>query len=197
MIDSIMLATSNQGKAREFRKLLPGVEILTLAEIPMEMPEEDGETFEEIAVRKAEYVAERLGRVVIADDSGLEVDALGGAPGIRSARYAEGTDADRNQKLLKALEGISDRTARFVCAMALARPGHPSVVTRGTCEGRIALSPQGEEGFGYDPVFELDEPHQTEVPRTMARLSADEKSRVSHRYRAMLAIKPHIDALSS
>ena len=186
---SLFLATGNPGKAREVRALLPNVQVLTLAERPLPMPEETGVTFEENAVLKAEFAAARLGMPALADDSGLEVDALGGAPGVRSARYAEGTDADRWRKLLAALGESEDRSARFVCALALARPNQAPRVVRGTCEGRIAAAPDGEGGFGYDPIFEV------EPGRTMARLSPEEKNRRSHRGAALRALLPELNQL--
>jgi len=137
-------------------------------------------------------VARLLGVPALADDSGLEVDALGGAPGVRSARYAEGSDRDRWEKLLAALEDVPQerRQARFVCAMALAAPGRETVVVRGTCEGEILRAPSGEGGFGYDPVF---------LPRgqsrTMAELHRDEKGAISHRGRALRAIEAQLAAL--
>lgn len=185
----LFLATANPGKAREFRALLPQVEVVTLAEHPLEMPDETDPTFEGNAASKAEHIVRSLGLAAIADDSGLEVDALGGAPGVRSARYAPGTDEDRYLKLIEAMKGQADRTARFVCAMALAQPGAETVVVRGTCEGHIAEAPSGEGGFGYDPVF-LVEPG-----RTMATLSREEKNAVSHRAAALKHIGPHLDAL--
>lgn len=185
----LFFATGNAGKAREIRSLLPGVEVLTLAERPLAMPEETGETFEANAVLKAEAAATTLGIPAIADDSGLEVDALGGAPGVRSARYAPGTDADRYRALLSALDGRADRAARFVCAMALARPGHRTITVRGTCEGRIGEAPRGEGGFGYDPVFVLED------GRTMAELSREEKNARSHRGAALAALRPHLEGI--
>lgn len=186
---ALVLATRNAGKTREVRALLAGVEVLTLDDRPIEMPEETGETFEENAILKAEHASWVLGLPVLADDSGLEVDALGGAPGVRSARYAEGTDEDRYRKLLAALEPAEDRSARFVCVMALARPGAATIVTRGTCEGTIARAPRGDGGFGYDPVFLVD------GARTMAELSQAEKNAISHRGAALRAMATHLEAL--
>jgi len=128
---------------------------------------------------------------VLADDSGLAVDALGGAPGVRSARYAPGSDADRIAKLLAALAAVPDerRTARFVCAMVLAAPGADPIAREGTCEGRIGRDPRGDRGFGYDPVFVLAD------GRTMAELELAEKNRVSHRGRALEAMLPDLREL--
>jgi XTP/dITP diphosphohydrolase len=192
-VKRLLVATHNPGKAIEIRSALEGeVEVQTLADHPeIEMPPEDAETFEENARLKAEHVAAIVGVPVLADDSGLVVDALGGRPGVRSARYAPGTDSDRYEKLLGELAGApaDQRTARFVCAMVLARPGAESIVREGTCEGRIGESPRGSGGFGYDPVFVLPD------GRTMAELSLEEKNRVSHRGRAIAAILPEIRAV--
>ena len=187
----LILASTNAGKAREFRQRLSALEIKTLGDLAqkIEMPPENGKTFAANAAQKAEHVARILSLPVIADDSGLSVDALDGAPGIHSARYAPGTDANRNAKLIGALVGVQDRkrTARFVCAMALAAPGIETVVVRGTIEGRIGLSPQGENGFGYDPLFF---PHNRQV--TMAELTMEEKNEISHRGQAISAMIPHL-----
>lgn len=168
--------------------MLDGVDVETLADHPdLVMPPETGATFEENARLKAEHAARALGLPALADDSGLEVDALGGAPGVRSARYAPGTDADRVRKLLAALDGVpeGDRTARFRCAMAFAADGMPTAITHGGCEGRIAVAPRGAGGFGYDPVFVLALDH-----RTMAELPADEKNARSHRSAALTGMRP-------
>lgn len=189
---TLFLATANPGKAREVRALLPEVALETLAERPLEMPEEVGESFEVIAVEKARFASEALGLPVIADDSGLEVDALGGRPGVRSARYVEGTDADRWRKVLDEMTGVEDRRARFVCAMALVIPGATPVVIRGTCEGRIGAEPEGEGGFGYDPIFRVEDRGQW---RSMALLTQDEKNARSHRGHALRQIRPHLEQL--
>jgi XTP/dITP diphosphohydrolase len=190
MSRTLVLATGNPGKAREVKALLPAVEVLTLADRPVEMPEETGETFEANARLKAEHAADVLGVPALADDSGLEVDALGGRPGVHSARYAPGTDEDRYRKLLDELEGEPARSARFVCVMALAAPGRETVLSRGTCEGTIALEPFGDGGFGYDPVFVVGG-----EDRTMANLTPEEKNERSHRGAALRAMAPHLEAL--
>lgn len=186
----LIVATKNPGKAREIRRLLADeVSVETLVDHPdIEQPPEDAETFEGNARIKAEHLMERLRVPVLADDSGLVVDALGGQPGVRSARYAPGTDADRIHKLLDALKGVPKerRTARFVCAMVLARPGETPIVREGKCEGRIGEVPRGSGGFGYDPVFVLPD------GRTMAELDPEEKNGVSHRGRALSAMVPAI-----
>ncbi len=189
---AVLLASQNAGKAREFTALLQGlvvVEALT-PEDAAHMPEETGETFEENARLKVEAIARRTGRVVLADDSGLVVDALDGAPGVRSARYAPGTDRDRYEKLLAALAHLDPadraaRAARFVCALAYAHPGRPLVLVRGTLEGHIIAEARGAHGFGYDPVF---------VPeggaRTLAEHDLAEKGLLSHRGRALARLRP-------
>lgn len=186
----LIVATQNPGKAKEIRRLLANeASVETLAEhLEIVLPPEDASTFEGNAVIKAEHVMKRLGVPVLADDSGLVVDALDGAPGVRSARYAPGTDADRVAKLLDALKDVPEarRTARFVCAMALACPGETPVVREGKCEGRITDAPRGSGGFGYDPVFLLED------GRTMAELDPEEKNRISHRGRALAAMLPAI-----
>ena len=181
----IVLATRNEGKIREFRRILADfpIEIKGLGDFgPIPDVVEDGETFEDNAVIKARHTARILGLPAIADDSGLEVAALGGAPGIKSARYAgeAADDREKNLKLLNALEGIEDRKARFVCVLAIAVPRGPALIYEGICEGAIALEMKGGNGFGYDPVF-----YFPPLGKTFAELSADEKNRVSHRGKAL------------
>lgn len=182
----LLIATHNAGKKREYARLLAGldVEITTLAELGVQrsVPEE-GISYAENALAKARSYAADTGILTLADDSGLEVDALDGAPGVRSARFAGGdaTDAQRCAALLKRLRGVPEdrRTARFRCAIALAWPGGRAEIMEGTCEGRIALKPQGENGFGYDPVF-----YVPEYGCTMAELPDSVKDTISHRGRA-------------
>lgn len=193
----VVLATRNTGKLHEFQALAKGLGItfVSLETYPEAVdPEETGETFSENALIKARAAAEATGLWALADDSGLCVDALGGAPGVRSARYAKGSDETRYRKLLEALgdRTIEERTARFVCALALVSPTGQSHVEEGTCEGRITLEPRGVHGFGYDPIFEVAESHP---PRTMAELSTADKQAVSHRGRAFQALKPHLTRL--
>jgi len=187
----LVVATQNPGKAREIREALPNVEVRVLSDFPaLTLPEEFGETFMENARLKASFVADALdAAAVLADDSGLEVDALGGAPGVRSARWVAGTDDDRIEALLTALENVhaEDRTARFVCAMTFCGFGSP-VGVEGVCEGRIARDRRGNGGFGYDPVFRLPD------GRTMAELTPAEKLKVSHRGRALRKIIPLLEA---
>jgi XTP/dITP diphosphohydrolase len=159
-------------------------------------PVEDGPTFEANARIKARFALEATGLPALADDSGLEVEALDGRPGVHTRRYAgpEATDADNNAKLLRELGGLPPerRSARYVCVLALARPGAPIVTRRGTCRGRIATEPRGTGGFGYDPIFEpAGEPAGG---RTFGRYSDGEKSRISHRARAAARMRPVIEA---
>ncbi|MDA1192630.1 MAG: RdgB/HAM1 family non-canonical purine NTP pyrophosphatase [Candidatus Poribacteria bacterium] len=192
---SFVLATENLHKRDEIAAILArlgvkGVPICTLRDVPsLSSPVEDGATFAENARIKAFHVSKTTGGYALADDSGLCVDALNGAPGIHSSRYAgeNATDADRIAKLLRELRDVPDekRRARFVCAMALTH-GHEIIAeTEGVCEGRIALNPAGSDGFGYDPVFYLPD-----RARTLAEVGPEEKNRISHRFKALNAIAP-------
>jgi XTP/dITP diphosphohydrolase len=186
-----MIASTNRGKINEFRQLLPStIELFTPFDIDVAFPPETGETFAENATVKAIEAAKQTGMMAIADDSGLEVDALGGRPGVRSARYAgEPASDERNrQKLLDALSGVSseDRKARFRCVVALASPAGTISMAEGVCDGMIAQSARGTNGFGYDPIFLLP------AGRTMAELSAEEKNQISHRARAYHRILPSL-----
>jgi len=180
---NLLLASNNAHKAREVREILAGtgITVQTLLERPdLPEPEETGATFEENALLKARVIHELTGLPVVADDSGLEVDALGGAPGVHSKRFSPDQTADANNRLLlERLEGRADRAARFRCVLALVADGFHGTV-HGACEGRIAVEPQGVGGFGYDPVFLPDELGE----RTMAEASPDEKNAISHRGRA-------------
>ncbi len=185
---TLLVATTNPGKLSEFRRLLPArIRVLSLGDRPdVALPAETGETFQANATAKAMAAAQQCGHLVLADDSGLEVDALGGAPGVLSARYAgEPASDERNRgALLAALMATPPdlRGARFRCVVALARPDGVLAVAEGVCEGRIATEPRGSGGFGYDPIFLLDD------GRTMAELTPAEKDRTSHRSRAYGAI---------
>jgi XTP/dITP diphosphohydrolase len=186
-MDTVIIATKNKGKAKEFEKLfLPkGLAVKTLLDYPeIEDVEETGSTFEENAILKAETIANNLGVRVIADDSGLEIDALEGRPGVYSARYAGSEKNDENNidKVLDELQGVpeSERTARFCCALAMAEPGKETVTVFGTCEGRILNERRGTNGFGYDPIFFVE----TEG-KAMAELASDEKNKISHRANAI------------
>jgi XTP/dITP diphosphohydrolase len=194
----LCIATHNQGKQIEFRELLSdwGGEILFPEDLGLSLKvQEVGNSFAEIATLKATAYARASGLPTLADDSGLEVDALGGAPGIYTARYAGpgASDQDRYRKLLRELGDTppAGRTARFRCAVAVAQPDGPVQVVEGTCEGRIAFGPSGTHGFGYDPVFIVPE-----FGRTMAELPAAVKNRISHRARALQAAVPLLDALA-
>lgn len=187
----LIVATSNRGKVKELDALLRDRAIVeTLLDHP-EVGEivEDRDSFEGNAGKKAEEVSRIVGRPALADDSGLCVDALGGAPGVYSARYAPGSDRDRYQKLLAEIASVpaGSRSARFVCAMALAVPGRETVFVRGVCEGEILFAPRGEGGFGYDPVFLV-----AGRSETMAELPMEEKNRISHRARALQAMLPRL-----
>lgn len=176
----LLLATSNRGKIAELQTMLgPSVDVVSLADLGIESPEETGATFAENAVLKARHGAAASGLVTVADDSGIEVDALGGAPGVRSARYAgEPSDDERNrQKLLRELRGVpaDKRTARFVSEIAVAVPGGNVRTFHGTLDGRVGDSPRGTGGFGYDSLLELPD------GRTVAELTPEEKNAISHR----------------
>jgi len=193
----LLVATRSDHKLRELRQLLSlaNAELLTLDDVGVEgEPVEDGATFEENAAIKARAGLAASGLPTLADDSGLEVDALSGGPGVRTRRYAgeEATDEQNNTKLLAALDGLppEERGAHYVCSLVLAMPGEPLITVRGECFGRIATGPRGTGGFGYDPIFEPD----GEPPggRTFGQWSADDKNRVSHRARAAQAMTPHL-----
>ena len=186
---TIVLATRNKGKISEIETLLSAfdIEIKSLEDFgPIPEVVEDGETFEDNAYKKAHFAAKVLGYPALADDSGLMVDALGGMPGVRSARYAgeNATDRDRNLKLLTAMEGVEDRKAVFKCVISIAVPRGPALVYEGTCEGVLALEILGENGFGYDPLF-----YYPPLKKTFAEMSSEEKNRVSHRGKAMAELK--------
>lgn len=185
---NILIATKNKGKVKEFKSLFNKhhIEIQSLHDLNKNIPdvEETGTTFKENARLKAEEIAKLLNCPVIADDSGLVIDALDGRPGVYSARYAgeQATDEKNNKKVLDELKDVpaSERKARFVCILALAQPGKETIFTEGYCEGEIAFSPKGTNGFGYDPIF---------IPQgysvTLAELSNEEKNKISHRFHAL------------
>ena len=188
----VVVATSNSGKLVEIESALavPGWEFVAASELGRAPDvEETGETFLENALLKAEAYRSVFDLPALADDSGLEVDALGGAPGVRSARYAgeEATDAENNARLLAELEGTPEggRRARFRCVIALVDAGGAVITADGTCEGRIGAAPRGSGGFGYDPLFLPDDGGG----RTMAELELAEKNRISHRGRALMALR--------
>jgi XTP/dITP diphosphohydrolase len=191
-VTRLVVASLNRAKAREIAEILAaeglGCEVVPLADLPeVALPAETGETFAENALAKARVAARATGLPAIADDSGLEVDALGGEPGVMSARYAgeSASDADRYRRVLTLLAEVPDerRTARFRCAAAFVSPEGAELFAEGTCEGRIARAPAGAGGFGYDPIF-LPEGHEI----TMAQLTPEQKHAISHRGRALRAL---------
>ena len=193
---TILLATTSAHKAAEIAQLLrdvPDLQLETLAQYPAtEAPEEDGDSMQANARIKAEFYAQHFGRRVLADDSGLEVDALDGAPGIHSARWVAGSDADRMMALLKEMKGVPEehRGARYRCALCLFDPRdvESTLETEGVCEGAIHLEAKGQGGFGYDPVFEITLATGADaqwVGRTMGEVPAEIKAGVSHRARAI------------
>ena len=182
----VIVATKNAGKAKEFEHIFNQYNVVVKSLLDFDGIEEiveDGQTFEENALIKARAIAKQFNQVVIADDSGLEVDALDGRPGVYSARYAgEGRNDQANiEKVLSELEGIptQERSARFVCALALVTPEGEESVVRGTCEGQILSECIGNEGFGYDPIFYLPE-----LGKTMAQIPKSQKNVLSHRAEA-------------
>ena len=178
---AVVLATRNAHKLREFQRLLPDTRLESLPD-HVELPPETGETFAENALIKARAAAQATGAPAIADDSGIEADALGGRPGVRSARYAgeAATDSENLDKLRAQVPPGSG--LRYVCAVAYVEPGHAARTVEGTCEGVMAAAPRGEGGFGYDPVFV---PADGDGERTIAELTDAEKDRISHRGRAV------------
>ena len=190
----LVIATTNPGKAVEIERILSGLdfEFTTLADYPpMVEPDENADTFAGNAAIKALAAADHTGELAIADDSGLVVDALDGAPGIYSSRFAP-TDPERIAKLLLLMHNIPDdlRTARFVAVAAVAEPGRVVGTAEGKCEGVIIHEPRGNDGFGYDPVF-----LPNSFNRTMAELGLDEKNAISHRGRAMVAAREMLGKL--
>jgi XTP/dITP diphosphohydrolase len=189
----LVVATRNRGKSKEIREFLHGfpVEIKDLNDFGS-IPEavEDGETFEENAYKKASLTAKVLGFPALADDSGLEVEALGGEPGVRSARYAgpKASDEGNNLKLLEALSGATNRNARFCCVLSLAVPSGPALTYEATCEGLIVEAPRGLNGFGYDPLF-----YYPPLGKTFGEMTLEEKSKVSHRGKALTQFKREFD----
>ncbi len=191
----LVIATRNAGKTNEIRALLKDfpIDIRNLDDFGA-IPEviEDGDTFEENAYKKASFTARVLGFPALADDSGLMVPALDGAPGVHSARWAgeAATDADRCRKLLQVMDGIDDRRASFECVLSIAVPGGSALTYEGRCEGEITRAPSGEHGFGYDPVF-----YYPPLGRTFADLTRDEKGAVSHRGMALQDIRDEFDKI--
>jgi len=193
----VIIATKNKGKAKDFEAIFNpfGFEVLTLHDVADDMDiEETGTTFEENAILKAEALAERLQTFVIADDSGLAIDALNGAPGVYSARFAgeEKSDEANMEKVLTELKNVEDskRTARFCCAIALAGPNMVTKTVFGTCEGVIAREKKGTNGFGYDPIFFVPS-----LGKMMAELQPSEKAAISHRGNAIKKIEAELPNL--
>ena len=189
----LVVATGNQGKLKEIRAILPEYEIICLKDLDIDIDiEENGTTFEENAIIKAETICKMTNMITIADDSGLVVDYLGGAPGIYSARYAgeDATDEERNNKLLSELEGVpfEKRTARFACAIAIAYPNGKTHTFFSTCEGKITFETLGTNGFGYDPLFYFEE-----FDTTLANVESERKNKVSHRYQSLVKLKNFLD----
>lgn len=189
----IVVASTNAGKIREFRQMLEpeGYTVRSLEDFP-DMPEieENGTTFEENAVIKAQAVTDRYGIMAISDDSGLSIDAFGGEPGVHSARYL-GHDTSyeyKNKVILERMEGIHERGCRYTCAIAVTAPGKQPVVFSEVCECVIADAPRGENGFGYDPIV-LYPP----LGKTMAEMSKDEKNAISHRGKALRRFEAWLD----
>ncbi len=184
----IVMASHNQHKIKEIEAITQkfGMPVISRddAGVPPVEIVEDGETFEENSLKKAQEIQKLCGRITLADDSGLEVDYLGGAPGVYSARFAgeDSSDAKNNEKLLKLLDGLKkdDRKAKFVSVITMVFPDGEVLTARGECPGRIITAPAGENGFGYDPLFVPDG-----YDKTFAQLTAEEKNRISHRAKAL------------
>lgn len=176
----IVLATKNSDKIREINSIMKGIKFLSLKDSPE--IKEDGKTLRQNAILKAETIANHTGRIALADDSGLEVDALGGMPGVMSARFAgeKVSYTENNRKLLELMKGVSKREAKFRCVMALACPRTKTIVREGICRGRIAKKSRGTHGFGYDPVFVV-----SGYNKTFAELLPSVKNSISHRAKAL------------
>lgn len=195
MLDQLLVGTANRGKAAEIARFFEGLpfRVVNLTDFPrVPEPDEDGDSFEANAIKKATYYAQRFGMPCLADDSGLVVDALDGAPGIYSARYAGpgATDAANNQKLLAQLVDTQEiaRTARFVCCVAVANTDNTPHTETGVVEGRIILESRGASGFGYDPLFVPDG-----LSKTFGELDAVEKLSISHRGRALRKLRAYLE----
>jgi XTP/dITP diphosphohydrolase len=189
----LVIATRNKGKTKEIEALLKDfpVNVKNLDDFgPIPHMEEDGDTFDENAYKKASFAARILGLPALADDSGLIVEALDGAPGIYSARYAgeNATDEQRYLKLLHEMEGKSNRKAAFECVISIAVPTGPALTYEARCEGLIATEPAGSSGFGYDPVF-----YYPPYNKTFAQITREKKNRISHRGKALAELKSEFD----
>ncbi len=191
----LVVATQNPGKIREIREILKGLNyvVIPIFELyPDFEVEEDGQTYAENASKKAIAAARLTGHMALADDSGLEVKALGGAPGVFSARFGGKSlpQSEKNRLILESLKGVSDRSARFVCVVAVATPGGQVKTAEGICKGSIGFKEQGSGGFGYDPIF-IVEGYQ----KTMAELEPEVKNKISHRARALRKIREILSSL--
>ncbi len=190
---SIILASNNKDKVKEVKEILKGYDIISMKEAGIDVDiEENGTTFEENALIKARAIMKLTGQITMADDSGLEIDYLNKAPGVYSARFmGHDTSYDiKNKTLIQKLEGVkgSDRSGRFVCAIAVCFPDGREIVKRGTMEGLIAEEIKGDNGFGYDPIVYLPE-----YGRTSGELAPEEKNKISHRGKALALIKEELD----
>ena len=192
-IITLVIATRNPNKTAEIKDLLADypIQIKSLDDFgPIPLVEEDGDTFDDNAYKKSSFAAKVLGMPALADDSGLVVEALEGAPGVFSARYAgeSATDEQRYRKLLAEMKGKTNRKAAFACVISIAVPGGPALTYEARCEGLIAEKPAGQNGFGYDPIF-----YYPPLNKTFAQLTREEKSRVSHRGKALRELRDEFD----
>ncbi len=193
MVDVLVLATTNQNKVKEFQEMVGDfpIEIKSVADFgPIPECIEDGETFDDNAYKKALHTAKILGLPAITDDSGLAVEALDGAPGVYSARYAgdNASDEDNCQKLLREMKGQKNRKAAFQCVLSIAVPSGPALTYEGSCEGTILEEKRGKSGFGYDPLFYFEE-----FDKTFAECNSEEKNKVSHRGKALAELRSEFD----
>ncbi|WP_145353112.1 XTP/dITP diphosphatase [Staphylococcus cohnii] len=190
-MEDIVIASNNKGKINDFRVIFPDYNVIGISELIEGFDvEETGDTFEENAKLKSEAAAQALNKRVIADDSGLEVFALNGEPGIYSARYAGETKDDNAniEKLLTKLGDETDRSAQFVCVISMSAPGEDTVQFKGTVQGEITLNKIGEHGFGYDPIFFVEDKN-----KTMAQLTVEEKGQISHRGKAIEQLQQYLE----
>src|SRR5699024_8228279 len=190
-MEDIVIASNNKGKINDFRVIFPDHNVIGISELIEDFDvEETGDTFEENARLKSEAAAEALNKRVIDDDSGLVVFALNGEPGIYSARYAGETrdDNENIEKLLTKLGDETDRSAQFVCVISMSAPGEDTVQFKGTVQGEITLNKIGEHGFGYDPIFFVEDKN-----KTMAQLTAEEKGQISHRGKAIEQLQQYLE----
>ena len=194
-LTTLVVATRNRGKTLEIERLLKGFDVVikNLDDFgPIPAAEEDGETFDENAYKKSSFTARILGLPALADDSGLVVDALGGAPGVHSARYGgeNATDEQRCARLIEEMKGKTNRKAAFECVISIAVPTGPALTYEARCEGLIAEKPTGSNGFGYDPIF-----YAPGLKKTFAQLTMEEKNRISHRGKAFAELREEFDKI--